>query len=92
MMDREVEVDELNEKLEAQEISFDRIEEGSTYDDTFLPIPVLPPPPPPVVGKAYVQVRLSLYYSNLGSKLRFIRYFVYKYLFLENCNNNLIAS
>lgn len=53
MMDEVVEVVELNEKLDAKDISSARVEEGSTIDNTVLP----PPPPPPVVGNAYLQLQ-----------------------------------
>ncbi|GKD79001.1 hypothetical protein Tco_1341622, partial [Tanacetum coccineum] len=62
MVDEVVEVAELNEQIEAKEISYTRDEEGSTHDSTVLPLSLPPPPPLPVGGNAYLQF-LKLYYK-----------------------------
>lgn len=54
MVDEVVEVDELNEKLKAQEASSTRVDGGSTHSNTALPLP----PPPPIASNAYLQVSL----------------------------------
>ena len=59
MVDEVVEVAELNEQIEAKEISSTRDEEGSTHDNTVLPLSLPPPPPLPVGGIAYLQVRVA---------------------------------
>ncbi|KAJ0635595.1 hypothetical protein HanOQP8_Chr17g0652631 [Helianthus annuus] len=64
-LDEVVEVDELNEKLEAQDTST-RVEGGSTTREiTALP----PPPPPPIASNAYLQVSLYLSINLVGKAI-----------------------
>ncbi|PWA63435.1 zinc finger CCCH domain-containing protein 13 [Artemisia annua] len=55
VVDEVVEVAELNEQIEAKEISSTRDEDGSTHDSRVLPLSLPPPPPLPVGGSVYLQ-------------------------------------
>ncbi|GKF15844.1 hypothetical protein Tco_0057306 [Tanacetum coccineum] len=59
MVDKVFEVANMNEQIEAKEISYTKDEEGSTHDSTVFPLSLPPPPPFPVGGNAYLHVRVA---------------------------------